>query len=172
MPKSPKTPKAQNALDRIASELREATGRMSRTEREVLQSVEARQLITSQVAADDAEIPETRWDRLADNIARFGGSWGFIISFFAFIFGWMLVNLANFIWVPTWDPYPFILLNLCLSCLAAIQAPVILMSQNREEIRDRRRAENDYKINLKAEIEIRELHEKMDKILELLAKKK
>jgi len=103
--------------------------------------------------------------RIADHIAEFGGSWTFIISFFTFLLILMAINiwlLAN----KPFDPYPFILLNLILSCLAAIQAPVIMMSQNRQEQKDRKRSENDYKINLKAELEIKLLHEKIDHLME------
>jgi uncharacterized membrane protein len=102
--------------------------------------------------------------KLADKIATFGGSWTFIIIFFAFILGWMGIN----IWIlatKTFDPFPFILLNLILSCLAAIQAPIIMMSQNRKEQKDRIRGENDYKINLKAELEIKLLGEKIDHMI-------
>jgi uncharacterized membrane protein len=102
--------------------------------------------------------------KLADRIATFGGSWTFIIAFFTFIVLWISVNVW-FLSSKTFDPYPFILLNLILSCLAAIQAPIIMMSQNRQEQKDRQRAEHDYKINLKAEIEIQLLSEKMDHIL-------
>ncbi|OQA10581.1 MAG: hypothetical protein BWY67_01125 [Bacteroidetes bacterium ADurb.Bin397] len=102
--------------------------------------------------------------RIADKIAAFGGSWSFIIAFFSFILFWMVLNiwlLAN----KAFDPFPFILLNLILSCIAAIQAPVIMMSQNRQEQKDRQRSEHDYKINLKAELEIQLLNEKMDHLL-------
>jgi len=102
--------------------------------------------------------------RIADKVAEFGGSWKFIIIFFSIILVWMLLNiiyLAN----RAFDPYPFILLNLVLSCIAAVQAPVIMMSQNRQETKDRLRALNDYQVNLKAELEIRQLHEKMDHLL-------
>ena len=102
--------------------------------------------------------------RLSDRIASFGGSWRFIILFGAVLFGWIILN-AIFLLNRGFDPYPFILLNLILSCLAAIQAPIIMMSQNRAEARDRLRAENDYEINLKAELEIRHLHEKIDHLL-------
>ena len=98
-------------------------------------------------------------------MARFGGSWGFIISFGAFLAIWIAIN-SYFLLQRPYDPYPFILLNLILSCLAAIQAPVIMMSQNRKEQKDRLRAENDYKINLKSELEIRHLHEKMDNLIQ------
>lgn len=99
--------------------------------------------------------------RAADHIAEFGGSWKFIIFFFVVLIGWIVMN-AWFLGKKPFDPYPFILLNLILSCLAAIQAPIIMMSQNRLEQKDRIRGENDYKINLKAELEIKLLHEKID----------
>jgi uncharacterized membrane protein len=101
---------------------------------------------------------------LSDQIASFGGSWRFIILFGVVLVLWIILNgflLLN----RGFDPYPFILLNLILSCLAAMQAPIIMMSQNRAELRDRLRSENDYKINLKAELEIRHLHEKIDHLL-------
>ncbi|WP_051203461.1 DUF1003 domain-containing protein [Hugenholtzia roseola] len=100
-------------------------------------------------------------EKVADKVASFGGSWTFILSFAFFIFLWILTNIW---WLSdkAFDPYPFILLNLLLSCLAALQAPVIMMSQNRQEEKDRERAKKDYMINLKAELEIRILHEKID----------
>ena len=103
-------------------------------------------------------------ERLSDRIAEFGGSWRFLITFGAILFVWIVLNAA-FLATRAFDPFPFILLNLILSCLAAVQAPIIMMSQNRAEARDRLRAENDYKINLKAELEIRHLHEKIDHLL-------
>jgi uncharacterized membrane protein len=99
-------------------------------------------------------------ERLADRIAIFGGSWTFIIVFLGVIALWIASN--TYFLISDFDPYPFILLNLILSCVAALQAPVIMMSQNRKEKKDRQRAENDYLINLKAELEIRSLHKKMD----------
>lgn len=109
--------------------------------------------------------------KLADTIANFGGSWTFILLFLGFIVVWMAVNLVQLLTAP-FDPYPFILLNLVLSCLAALQAPVIMMSQNRQEAKDRLRSEHDYRINLKAEQEIREIQEKLDYLTKLLEKKK
>ena len=103
-------------------------------------------------------------ERLSDRIAEFGGSWKFLISFGAVLLFWIVLN-AVILATRAFDPYPFILLNLILSCLAAVQAPIIMMSQNRAEARDRLRAENDYKVNLKAELEIRHLHEKIDHLL-------
>jgi uncharacterized membrane protein len=103
-------------------------------------------------------------ERLSDRIASFGGSWTFIIAFLLFILIWIIINVS---WIShsNFDPYPFILLNLILSCVAALQAPVIMMSQNRLENLDRKRAENDYRINLKAEKEIKDLHKKFDQLL-------
>lgn len=106
-----------------------------------------------------------RGQRLSDKIARFGGSWAFIISFLLVLLVWIAYNVT----VATqerFDPYPFILMNLVLSCIAAMQAPVIMMSQNRKEEKDRMRAENDYLINLKAELQIRGLHQKVDLLLQ------
>jgi uncharacterized membrane protein len=106
----------------------------------------------------------TLGQRLADRLADFGGSWTFISIFMTILIIWMAINTWILLKQP-FDPYPYILLNLVLSCLAAIQAPVILMSQNRQEARDRLHSEHDYEINMKAEIEIRKLHEKMDHLL-------
>jgi uncharacterized membrane protein len=103
-------------------------------------------------------------DKISDKVASFGGSWRFIIIFFIILFVWIFTNSLYLLSRP-FDPYPFILMNLILSCLAAIQAPIIMMSQNRQEMKDRTRSENDYKINLKSEIEIRTLHEKVDHLL-------
>ena len=109
----------------------------------------------------------TLGDRLADKLANFGGSWSFLIFFGLFMGVWMLVNSIVYVWEPR-DPYPFIFLNLILSCLASIQAPVIMMSQNRQEAKDRLHAQRDYEINLKAELEILKLHEKIDQLHEKL----
>ncbi len=103
--------------------------------------------------------------KISDKVARFGGSWSFIISFFVILILWIMFNSI----APKrddFDPYPFILMNLILSCIAALQAPIIMMSQNRQEEKDRKRSENDYLINLKAELEIRALHQKIDLLLE------
>jgi uncharacterized membrane protein len=104
--------------------------------------------------------------KLADGVASFGGSWMFISIFLVFIVGWILLNVFVFL-NKGFDPYPFILLNLILSCIAAIQAPVIMMSQNRQEEKDRERAKNDYEINLKSEKEIRELERKIKELVVL-----
>lgn len=120
--------------------------------------------ILSETILDDIETELTLGQRMADRIATFGGSWTFIIAFFSFLLLWMAVNVI-FLATRPFDPFPFILLNLILSCLAAIQAPIIMMSQNRQEQKDRLRAEHDYKINLKAELEIKLLSEKIDHLL-------
>ncbi|MET0534791.1 MAG: DUF1003 domain-containing protein [Steroidobacter sp.] len=104
----------------------------------------------------------TLGDRLADRVARFGGSWTFIVAFLIFLVVWALLNSLNR--ADAVDPYPFVFLNLILSMLAAIQAPIIMMSQNRQAYKDRRMATHDYEINLKAEIEILALHEKLDSL--------
>lgn len=111
-----------------------------------------------------AEDSSTFGEKIADKVADFGGSWAFIISFFSALMGWIVLNTWILVQKP-FDPYPYILLNLVLSCLAAIQAPVIMMSQNRKEDKDRKRAESDYLVNLKAEIEIRNLHQKLDMLM-------
>ncbi len=108
----------------------------------------------------------TTGQKLADGVAKFGGSWGFIIAFTVILVVWMTINVVHFLGV-NFDPYPFILLNLFLSCVAAIQAPIIMMSQNRSAERDRFDSENDYKTNTKSEMEIRILHEKLDQLNEV-----
>ena len=101
--------------------------------------------------------------KAADGIAKFAGSWAFIFTFVGVLIAWMVINII--LATNAFDPYPFILLNLVLSCLAAIQAPLIMMSQNRQEEKDRRRAENDYKVNLKTEIMIEDLYDKINIII-------
>lgn len=117
-----------------------------------------------ELTEDDDNKPISFGDRMADKIASFGGSWTFILSFMSFLFIWISFNIY---WLSNkgFDPYPFILLNLILSCIAALQAPVIMMSQNRQEEKDRERAKEDLKINQKAEEEIRSLHEKLDLLI-------
>jgi uncharacterized membrane protein len=120
--------------------------------------------ILSENIQEEIETELSFGEKIADKVASFGGSWTFIIAFFSFILIWMLINIFVLASKP-FDPYPFILLNLILSCLAAIQAPIIMMSQNRQEQKDRQRSEHDYKINLKAELEIKLLSEKIDHLL-------
>ncbi len=102
---------------------------------------------------------------MSDKLAEFAGSWVFIIGFGIVLFAWIIAN--SFILKHPYDPYPFILLNLILSCLAAIQAPIIMMSQNRQEAKDRIRSKNDYKVNLKSELIIEDLHKKIDELQKL-----
>ena len=138
-------------------------GELSALDQEVLKSLQAHDLLSSNINLEFEE-KLTLGEELADKIAEFGGSWKFILCFSTVLVAWIGINSAMLLWKP-FDPYPFILLNLILSCLAAIQAPVIMMSQNRQEARDRLRSEYDYQINLKAELEIRHLHEKIDHLL-------
>ena len=141
--------------------LNDERGELSELDRKVLDSIE-KGVSTVQSGANLAlEPPRTFGERAADTVASFGGSWSFIGTFSLIIVLWMAVNVVGLISRP-FDPYPFILLNLVLSCLAAFQAPIIMMSQRRQEDKDRQRAENDYMVNLRAELEIRQLHEKID----------
>ena len=138
-------------------------GELSSLDQEVIRSLREHEILSSNV---DEEL-EQNWsfgERLADKIADFGGSWTFIIAFVVILLVWITLNIVGLVARP-FDPYPFILLNLVLSCLAALQAPISMMSQKRQEVKDRLRSENDYRVNLKAELEIRQLHEKIDHIL-------
>src|SRR5213595_742478 len=132
--------------------LQDEIGELSALDQEVIESLQQHEILSSDISKQ-FEKKLTFGERLSDHIASFGGSWRFIILFGAVLFGWIILN-AIILLNRSFDPYPFILLNLILSCLAAIQAPIIMMSQNRSEARDRLRAENDYKVNLKAELEI------------------
>ena len=138
-------------------------GELSDLEKEVIDSLASHEILSMHV---DQEYDSTLTfgQRLSDRIASFGGSWKFIIIFFCILILWTSVNTLILAFKP-FDPYPFILLNLILSCLAAIQAPIIMMSQNRQEAKDRLRASHDYQVNLKAELEIRQLHQKLDHLL-------
>jgi uncharacterized membrane protein len=138
-------------------------GELTALDHEVIESLREHEVLTENIEKQ-FERKLTFGEHLSDKIAEFGGSWKFIITFGAVLLGWIMLNAAILL-NRGFDPYPFILLNLILSCLAAIQAPIIMMSQNRAESRDRLRAENDYKVNLKAELEIRHLHEKIDHLL-------
>ena len=138
-------------------------GELSSLEEQVLKSLKEQELLSQNINVEfDRRL--TFGERLADKIAEFGGSWSFIIFFTSFLFLWIVLNSIILILRP-FDPFPFILLNLLLSTLAAIQAPVIMMSQNRQESKDRMRAEHDYRVNLKAELEIRLINEKIDHLI-------
>ncbi len=138
-------------------------GEMDKVEHEVVEAIAKHEILSEniEVAGDDKI---TLGQRLADRVAAFGGSWSFIVLFGVVIIIWIAGNTFLLI-NKGFDPYPYILLNLILSCLAALQAPVIMMSQNRKEAKDRARSEYDYKVNLKAELEIRLLHEKIDHLM-------
>lgn len=139
-------------------------GDLTELDNTVLDSLKDKTTLSDKLDDDDAESKMTFGQRIADQVASFGGSWTFIISFAVFLFVWIAINIF---WLANkgFDPYPFILLNLILSSLAAIQAPVIMMSQNRQEDKDRERGKKDYMINLKSELEIRMLHEKIDHLI-------
>ena len=143
--------------------LAEEKGELTELEDTVVQSLKDHEILSKNV---DVEYEEKLkiGDRLADKIAAYGGSWKFIITFAVILTMWIIINSIMLLLKP-FDPYPFILLNLVLSCIAAIQAPVIMMSQNRQEAKDRARSEHDYQVNLKAELEIRNLHQKIDHLL-------
>jgi len=138
-------------------------GELTALEDEVVKSLREHDVLTSNTEMT-FERGLTVGQRLADRMAAFGGSWTFLILFALFMTVWIGANSVALLTHP-FDPYPFILLNLILSCLAAVQAPVIMMSQNRQEAKDRARGQHDYQVNLKAELEIRHLHEKMDHLL-------
>jgi uncharacterized membrane protein len=159
----------------ITEYLTEQIGVLTEQENTVLNSIQEEKTLSDKIDGEDNQTL-TIGQKVADKVASFGGSWTFIISFGIFIFFWISLNVF---WLinNSFDPYPFILLNLILSCLAALQAPVIMMSQNRQEEKDRERAKKDYMINLKSELEIRTLHEKIDHLImfqqqEILEKQK
>jgi uncharacterized membrane protein len=157
-----------NDLNRFRREyiedvLEEERGSLSRLEQEFVDALTERELLSKNINEEfDRDL--TFGERLADQVAEVGGSWGFIIGFALVVAAWVMVNSVALFKKP-FDPYPYILLNLVLSCLAAIQAPVIMMSQNRQDAKDRLRSEHDYKVNLKAELEIRHLNERIDLLL-------
>jgi uncharacterized membrane protein len=138
-------------------------GEVSILEEQVMESLKEHELVSTNINAEFNR-KLTFGERMADRMAAYAGSWRFIGIFMAVLLIWICINTIVLIQKP-FDPYPFILLNLILSCIAAIQAPVIMMSQNRQEARDRLRSEYDYRVNLKAELEIRHLHEKVDHLL-------
>jgi uncharacterized membrane protein len=147
----------------VAEALETQLGELSSLDEEVVKSLREHELISENLNVEsDSQL--TFGQRVADHVAGFGGSWSFILTFAVILAGWIAFNTLAILRQP-FDPYPYILLNLVLSCLAALQAPVIMMSQNRQEARDRLRAEHDYRVNLKAELEIRQLHWKMDQLL-------
>jgi uncharacterized membrane protein len=144
--------------------LQKEMGELNSLEKKVLDSLNEKTSLTDIAEESLVPVDLTYGQRLADKVATFGGSWTFIIYFGVFILIWIIINIV-FLANKSFDPYPFILLNLILSCIASLQAPVIMMSQNRQEEKDRERAKKDYMINLKSELEIRILHEKIDHLM-------
>jgi uncharacterized membrane protein len=138
-------------------------GELSELDAEVMAALKQQELLTADVNREfDERVTAGQW--VADRVARFGGSWAFILGFGAVLAVWIIVNSTALL-AGHFDPYPYILLNLVLSCLAAIQAPVIMMSQNRQEAKDRLRSEHEYRVNLKAELEVRLLGARFDLLL-------
>ena len=146
----------------VRSLLEAERGELTTLDAEVLQSLRDQELLSRN--PETTVEPSTAGERLADRVAAFGGSWRFISLFMGMLLAWVAANSIVYVMRP-FDPYPFIFLNLILSCVAALQAPVIMMSQNRQEARDRLHAMHDYQVNLKAELEIRHLHQKLDHLL-------
>ena len=144
--------------------LQSETAQLSRLQNIVKKTMKDEDLIIENLLHPPEEVL-TPGQRISDKVARFGGSWAFIITFMVILFVWILFNVIAATKM-IFDPYPFILMNLILSCIAALQAPIIMMSQNRQEEIDRKRSENDYLINMKAELEIRALNQKVDMLLE------
>ena len=140
--------------------IKSATEQMAKLQDIVQKSIDEEKLVVEHLLNEPKEII-TRGQSISDKVARFGGSWNFIISFSIIIIVWIVFNTFSAS-KNKFDPYPFILMNLVLSTVAALQAPVIMMSQNRKEEKDRKRNENDYMINLKAELQVRSLHQKID----------
>jgi len=146
----------------ISDFLQQELGELDDMEQKVVKSLRDKSLVSDNPDDEDPDL--TLGQRVADKVASFGGSWTFILSFLSFLLLWIALNAFIFL-NKGFDPYPFILLNLILSCVAALQAPVIMMSQNRQGEKDREKAQNDYMINLKSELEIRLLHEKIDHLI-------
>ena len=143
--------------------LTQELGELDNLEKEVLESFATKDILVENVN-EEYEESLTFGERMSDRVSDFGGSWKFIGLFAAVLIIWMIINTI-ILMSQAFDPYPYILLNLVLSCLAAVQAPIIMMSQNRKSIRDRLQAENDYKVNLKAELQIRNLNSKIDHLM-------
>jgi uncharacterized membrane protein len=154
---------SQYRTEYIKNLLKEEKGELSSIENEVIDSLKKHEML-SQNINKQFEKELTFGEKIADKVAEFGGSWRFIISFGTFLVVWIIINTLILLSRP-FDPFPFIFLNLILSCLAAIQAPVIMMSQNRQESKDRLRSEQEYKVNLKSELMIRHLNRKVDQLL-------
>ena len=154
--------------DFIEANMKDEHGDLDTLQKQVMQSIQDNESIVKNLNSEFAE-KLTFGQRIADKVAEFGGSWAFIIIFLSILFVWMGLNsiplIEHLLLNKPFDEYPFMALNLVLSCVAALQAPVIMMSQNRQESKDRLRAEQDFRTNLKAELEIRTLHAKMDELI-------
>lgn len=154
--------------EHITDSLQVEEGALSALDGQLIGSIKDKKMQTTEIYKKiDKE--STKGDRIADIAAEFGGSWWFILIFSVILVAWIIINSVILIKRP-FDPYPFSLLNLVLSCLAAIQAPIIMMSQNRQEVKDRKRSENEYQINLRAELKIQSVNEKLNYLSERLAK--
>jgi len=159
VPPSGRIDRRQTARQLLRTELE----KLPDAEREVVERFIARRHVARDIAKQ-AHHDRTLGERIADRVAEIGGSWSFIIGFALVLLAWIVLN--SVLLHGGFDPYPYILLNLCLSCLAAIQAPVIMMSQNRQAAVDRLRAQNDYEVNIKSELEILQVHEKLNQLRE------
>ncbi len=144
--------------------LKDAKGELDPLEQEVIDSIKQQDIISDNVI-EEMEEQASFGERVADKVAEFGGSWKFIIMFTSFLLLWIAVNSVLLISGKSFDPYPFILLNLILSCIAAMQAPIIMMSQNRQSRKDRIKSDKDYQINLKAELQIRLISRRLDQFI-------
>lgn len=153
-----------NINNDIITLLHNESEQLEKLQRIVQKSIEDENLILENLLHPPIEIL-TQGQKISDKVARFGGSWAFIISFFIILIIWILFNTITPV-RDNFDPYPFILMNLILSCIAALQAPIIMMSQNRQEEKDRKNSENDYLINMKAELEVRAINQKIDLLME------
>ncbi|MBN6103036.1 DUF1003 domain-containing protein [Xanthomonas sp. CFBP 8703] len=159
MPPRGRIDRRQTARQLLQTELE----KLPDAEREVVERFIAKRHVARDIVKQ-ADRDRTLGERIADRVAEIGGSWSFIIGFGLVLLAWIALN--SLVLAHAFDPYPYILLNLCLSCLAAIQAPVIMMSQNRQAAVDRLRAQNDYEVNIKSELEILQVHEKLNQLRE------
>jgi len=154
----------QFRADQVARLLADEKGELSVLEEDVLRAIREQEILTENVNQEFDEAL-TFGDSISDKIAKFGGSWKFILSFGGILIAWIILNSLLLAARKPFDPYPYILLNLVLSCIAALQAPVIMMSQNRQAAKDRLQAENEYRVNLKSELEIRVVNERVEHLL-------
>lgn len=157
---------AKNSTQYLHKMMQTENAHLSRLHKIIQDTFEEESLISKRVCEEKQDKKATFGERVADKVAEFGGSWTFILLFSGILLAWVVLNTFLIIGPKPFDPFPYILLNLVLSSVAALQAPVIMMSQNRQALKDRETAEHDYMINLKSEIEVRHLHEKIDLMVE------